>query len=359
MQVLYPQSIEEATSLMARAARDGQGVIPAGSLSRLEHSLNLKKDGPSIISTARLKTIASVEPGNLLVIAEAGLTPDELDEILLPTGLYWPVTGLGRRTLGAIMAEGALGAETMARGSMPDWVLGASFITAEGKLVASGGRTLKNVAGYDYTRLAWRSFGRLGLCVRFILKLIPRPPRNPVVELPCASAAEAASLAQNIILNKMGAEALRITYSRYTSSLLVWLAGFPEAVAAQKGQLEAMAAKREIKVHDDGQAFWREHAKAWQPEQPGLVPLMGKRRALLDLAKNFAANRASLDADIDLGGGRASLKFEEGVSGEGLAKTFGLTFDRFTPAGPLYERLKKGLDPKGLFFPAAKERGAQ
>lgn len=341
--------------MVAQAAGERQPVIPAGSLSRLEHTLDLKKGRALVLSTAKLKQIVSVEPDNLLAIAEAGLTPDEIDEALAPTGLYWPVTGLGRRSLGAIMAEGSLGAESMARGSMLDWVLGSSFISAQGKLVESGGRTLKNVTGYDYTRLAWRSFGRLGLCVRFILKLIPRPAQNPVLEIACENAAEAAALGRDIILSKMAPEGLRIDYSRYKSSLLVWLAGFPEVVAAKQAELRTMAEGGEIKIHENGQAFWRERAVIWNPVDPARVALIGKRQALLNLAKNFADNRASLDADIDLGGGRAYLKMEEGVSGEGLAKTFGLTFDRFTPKGPVYERLKKGLDPENLFFPDLKE----
>ncbi len=78
---------------------------------------------------------------------------------------------------------------------------------------------------------------------------------------------------------------------------------------------------------------------------------MAKRRNLLETAKTFAAKKAVLEADLDLGGGRAYFKLEDGVSGEGLAKTFGLAFDRFTPAGLVYERLKKGLDPGDLFFP--------
>lgn len=351
MNVISPQSVEEAKSVVAKAAADGLGVIPAGTLSRLEHAINLKKEGPIIVSTAGLKKIASIEPDNLLAVAEAGLTADEVDEALKPTGLYWPVSGLGRRTLGAIMAEGAIGAETMARGAMQDWVLGASFITAEGKLVESGGRTLKNVTGYDYTRLAWRSFGRLGLCVRFILKLIPRPPLNPVLEVATDSAAHAAALASDIIVTRLGVEGLRISYSPYKSTLSVWLAGFPEVVAAKKERLESMAGSASITVHDDGQAFWREWAKDWSPVDPTVLPLIGKRKGLLETAEAFSAKKAALSADIDVGGGRAYFKLEEGVSGEGLAKTFGLTFDRFSASGAVYERLKKGLDPKGLFFP--------
>ncbi len=355
MNILYPQSISEAGELAAKAARDRTALFPAGSLSRLSNAVDLKQEGPQVLSCARLKNI-EVEPDNLLAIAEAGLTPDEVDVALRPTGLYWPVSGLSRRTLGAVMAEGAIGAETMAHGAMPDWILGASFITASGTLAESGGRTLKNVSGYDYTRLAWRSFGRLGLCVRFILKLIPRPPQSRIFEVTAEGADVLANLAHNIIMSKMSPEALRISYHPRKSSLLVWFAGFPEVVEARRAQLQAMAAPQKIIESEGSSAFWRGHEREWSPVETDVVALMGSRKALLDAAETFARKKAALAADLDLGGGRAYLKFEDGVSGEGLAKTFGLTFDRFSAGGPVYKRLKGALDPHGLFF---NERAAQ
>jgi FAD/FMN-containing dehydrogenase len=230
-------------------------------------------------------------------------------------------------------------------------VLGTTFITHEGQVVKSGGRTLKNVTGYDYTRLPWRSFGRLGLCAGFILKLIPRPPQSLVLEIAPESPATAAALAHNIIVNKVAPSALRLLYSPSATSLLVWLEGFPEVVAAQKALLESMAAPAQITLHSAAQTFWRGHTDNWPALDPAVTALMGKRRALLAAAETFIAKKAALSANIDLGGGRAYLKFEEGVSGDGLAKTFGLAFDKFSPGGALYDRLKKGLDPKGRFFP--------
>ncbi|UQZ88677.1 hypothetical protein C4J81_05450 [Deltaproteobacteria bacterium Smac51] len=352
--IQYPQTIEEAGTIVAKAAGDLMSVVPAGHLTRLHDSPAVSRAVAVVLSTRDLTRVVSVEPDNLLAIVEAGLTPDEVDEALKPTGLYWPVTGLGQRTLGAIMAEGALGVETMARGSMLDWVLGSSFITAEGKLVESGGRTLKNVTGYDYTRLAWRSFGRLGLCVRFILKLIPRPAMNPVLEVAVDKPADGAALAREIILSKMGPEALRLDYSPNGAALLVWLAGFPEVVAAKKAKVEEMAGSRTITVHDDGRAFWSERSKKWPASTPAISGFMGSRQAVLDMAGKLGGGTIAgvLKADIDVGGGRAYLELEESVSSEGTAKTVGLTPDRFTATGLVYERLKKGIDPGDLFFPA-------
>ena len=354
MLIKYPQTIDEAAQFLREAAAEKKPVIPAGNLTGLKSNPAVVRDDVLVVSSRDLNRVVSLEPENLLAIVEAGRTPAQLAEALEPTGLYWPVTGQGGRTLGAIMAEGRLGAETMARGSMIDWILGTALISPEGRLVKSGGRTLKNVSGYDFTRLAWRSRGRLGFCASFILKLLPKPETAPVLEVTAKSPAEAADLAKSIIEKRLWPEALRIVYDGRSTVLLVWLAGFSEVAEAKAAEVAELAGSGLIISHRDGFAFWENQALKWSADDPALVSLMGSRRAILELSRLISDDKVSglLRADLDVGGGRATLALGDEVSVEKIAALVnGLIPDRFNPSGPIYERLKQGLDPQGLLFP--------
>lgn len=364
MPIIYPQTIDEAARLMREAAVDKRPVIPAGKFTALRYG-PAAGDGALVISTRDLASTVSVEPENLLAIVEAGLTPAELDRILAPTGLYWPVTGQGRRTLGGIMAEGLPGAETMARGSMIDWVLGTALVSPEGRLVKSGGRTLKNVSGYDFTRLAWRSRGRLGLCVSFIVKLLPRPEAAPVLEIAVKGPAEAADLARSVITKRLWPEALRIVRDGASTSLLIWLTGFAEVAEAKAkaaSELAEAAGSGPVVSHPDGFAFWEDRALKWPAADPAVVHLTGSRRAILELGVRLQDDdpRGLIRAELDVGGGRAAMTGSAPLPADRIAALAGsLIPDRFDASGEVYRRLKKGLDPDGRMFPESASEGGR
>ena len=346
-----PRTVAEAAGLLAGAAAQGRAVIPAGNMSRLNSDPAASEPGVLILSS-RAMTEMTVEPENLLATAGAGLTPGRVNRALKEAGFYWPVTGLDHRTLGAIMAEGRPGVETMARGAMIDWVLGLTLVTADGRVVSSGGRTLKNVSGYDFTRLTWQSRGRLAFNAAFILKLLPRPQSAPVLEIETGSWAEAARLARKILTRRLAPEALRLRLSRAAGRvrLLVWLTGFSEVTAAKQSAVANLAGKHRLTVHDDGFGFWSARRPA--AEDLAAVEMLGSRHCLIGLANRLDHHGGRVpEAELDLGGGRARLILAEESTKEPDELLAGLRPDVFISSGPVYERLKKTLDPGDILFP--------
>lgn len=355
MKIQYPQTIPEAAEFFREAGRQGRAIVPAGRLTSLQHLAALEQAGVVVIS-ARDLTRLDPDPGNLLAWAGAGLTPAEVNQALAPTGYYWPVTGQDGRSLGALLAEGLLGAETMARGSVVDWILGATLVSPEGRIVKSGGQTLKDVSGYDLTRLAWRSRGRLGLVGELVLKLLPRPALAPVLEIDLADAAEGADLAAAIIERRLWPEGLRLVVHGRAARLVVWLAGFPEVVETTSAAIIALAGNRCLTRHGDGWEYWREHGREWAAGDPEIRRFLGSRREILDLAREMGrSDFEGLRADLDVGGGRASLAPAGAAIDRLTANHPGLVPDRFISSGPIYDRLKKELDPRDLVFPSALE----
>ena len=355
MDIKHPKTIKEAAEIFKKASAARIPVIPAGAMTRLRVDFPaLTSQEVLLVSTRDLKKISRLEPNNLLAIAEAGVTPDELNEALKPTGLYWPITGLGSRTLGAIMAEGALGLESMAKGSMVDWILGSTFIAPDGRVVSSGGRTLKNVCGYDFTRLAWRSRGRLGLCASFILKLLPLPISAPVIEIKMKGPAQAAELASRIIRQRLWPEGLRIVCQYESVSLLVWLAGFQQVTEEKCRRLTELSGRNKMIIHQDGWAYWQDHGRRWSADDPCLTTVLGSRQTILSLARTIdeGVGGGIQRADLDVGGGRATLSLAHGLSAdEVVAWVPGLLPDRFASSGAVYETVKQGLDPQQIVFP--------
>ncbi|MDR1677271.1 MAG: FAD-binding oxidoreductase, partial [Deltaproteobacteria bacterium] len=171
--IVYPQSQSQVSSAYQEAVESKKAILPFGLAQYLGNLVY--EDRFLAISSKELNQIESIEPDNLLASVGAGITVAELKKALAPTGLYWPITGPHSRTLGGLMGQGILGAEHLAKGSMTDWILGTTMLIPSGEIVSSGGRTLKNVSGYDLTRLGWRSHGSLAMNLSFILKLLPKP----------------------------------------------------------------------------------------------------------------------------------------------------------------------------------------
>lgn len=109
----------------------------------------------------------AINPANLSAAFLAGTTVAAIQAALAPHGLWWPVAARPDRTLGAVLATA---------GPVRDWVLGLEVILAGGRRTHLGGSTMKNVAGYDLTRLFVGSRGTLGVIGAATLRLLPRPP---------------------------------------------------------------------------------------------------------------------------------------------------------------------------------------
>jgi FAD/FMN-containing dehydrogenase len=121
---------------------------------------------------------------NLSATFLAGTSIAEIDAALAPHGLWWPVDAGPDRMLGAVLATGGPYPGRTGYGYVRDWVLGLEVVLAGGERMLLGGQTMKNVAGYDLTRLLVGSRGTLGVIVAATLRLRPRPELMVTLRLP-------------------------------------------------------------------------------------------------------------------------------------------------------------------------------
>ena len=171
-----PATAEEVAAVLAIAARHGAGVIPwGGGTSMAVGGLPRRYD--VALDTRRLDRVVEHAPADLTVVVQAGARLQQVQDYLAPSGQYLPLDPPSPEsaTIGGILASNAGGPWRYAYGSPRDWVLGMKVALADGSVVKAGGRVVKNVAGYDMTRLYVGSFGSLGVIVEAAFKVTPLP----------------------------------------------------------------------------------------------------------------------------------------------------------------------------------------
>jgi FAD/FMN-containing dehydrogenase len=138
----------------------------------------------STVSAARLDAVVEHEPGDLTCVVEAGIRISDLNARLAEHGQRLSLDPPGDPTIGACVAADLSGPRSHRFGTMRDLVLGVTVVLADGTVANSGGKVVKNVAGYDLAKLFCGSQGRLGLIARVSLRLHPVPAEARTLVVP-------------------------------------------------------------------------------------------------------------------------------------------------------------------------------
>ncbi|MFH1569150.1 MAG: FAD-linked oxidase C-terminal domain-containing protein [Gemmatimonadota bacterium] len=191
---LVPVDAAAACDLVRRAARDGVALLPRGRGTRLRLTSGLP-DGVAALRSERLRKLEH-DPVNQVVAVGAGVSLSDLQQALRPHRQWVPLRPpLSHAcTVGGAVALGACGPDRLRYGAPRDLLLGLEFVSGRGLLVAAGGRVVKNVAGYDVTRLLAGSRGALGFLTEVTLRTYLLPEAVRVLEgagspAQCAAAA--------------------------------------------------------------------------------------------------------------------------------------------------------------------------
>ena len=172
--VVYCESTEDVAAVVKLADQYAVPVIPFGVGSSLEGHLLAVQGGISI-DLARMNKIIAVQPEDLTVTVQAGVTRMQLNNEIRHTGLFFPIDPGADASLGGMSATRASGTNAVRYGTMRENVLGLTVVTASGEVIHTGTRARKSSAGYDLTRLMVGSEGTLGVMTEITLRLYPLP----------------------------------------------------------------------------------------------------------------------------------------------------------------------------------------
>lgn len=344
-QQMLQAAVEEAVQTRSPLSLRGSGS---------KSFLGLEVAGASL-DVAAHRGILSYEPSEMVISARPGTALADIEQLLADNGQmlgFEPPRFGPNATLGGCVATGLSGPGRAARGAVRDFVLGTKIIDGKAQIASFGGQVIKNVAGYDVSRLMCGAFGTLGVLLEVSLRTLPQPRCEQTIRL---EHSEGAAIE---LMNRWAAQPLPITASCYVDgTVYIRLSGAEAAVSAAQRILGGETLRA-----DESQAFWqslREHLHPafalattrtlWRLSVPSMTPPLAFGATLIEWNGalrwlSTAASEAEVRAAVSAVGGSAQ-QFRNAQPGT----------EPLHPLKPalatLHRRLKQAFDPAGVFNP--------
>ncbi len=377
--VVEPQTAAELARALGVANEAALTVAPRGGGTKLAWG-NPPRSVDVLLSTRRLSAVLEHAAGDLTATVQAGCTVGALQRAVARAGqrLALDPTWPERATIGGVIATNDGGSLRGAFGSLRDQLIGIQVALPDGRLARSGGKVVKNVAGYDLPKLFCGSLGTLGVVVEATFRLYPLPRATRTLRFAPADGSVAVAQLLAILASSLRPTGLQLRLgSRTPPELAVRLeSGSPAALDAQQAQLVALAAPQ--RADDAAGDLWRARERLAGGSGPaalckltflparlsGLLQTMateathaewelvaqgagvGWLRLQATSPDALAAAILQLRREAALGGGSLTVADSPPALAGGL--------DAWGDAGdalPLMRRIKDRFDPRGVLNP--------
>jgi glycolate oxidase FAD binding subunit len=306
-----------------------------------------------ILDTRGHSGIVDYEPTELVITARCGTLLSEIEAVLAAQNQMLafepPHFGDGA-TFGGAIAAGLSGPRRANSGGVRDFVLGAQLLDGKGELLSFGGQVMKNVAGYDVSRLLAGSLGTLGLITELSVKVLPRAVAETTLRF------ETSEIDAIRMLNVWGGQPLPVSGSCWHQGVLMLRlsgarAAVDAAIASLGGQVVPDAGAFWNDLREQRHAFFAGDAPLWRlsvPSTTGAIVLNGAQLIEWGGAQRWlrapSGDAGTIRSAVRAVGGHATL-FRGGDRTAGV-------FQPLAPAvARIHERLKTAFDPAHIFNP--------
>ena len=266
--VIEPGVEREFAEILRLSNEAGLAVIPRGGGTKLGWG-NSPARADVILSTARMTEIIEHAWADLTVTVEAGCTIQRLQETLgqhgqrLALDPLWPE----KATVGGVLSTNDSGALRLRFGALRDLIIGVTIALPDGTLASSGGKVVKNVAGYDLPKLVTGALGTLGVITRAVFRLHPLPRNSHSFSISAANAEETQKFVLAVQDSKLAHAFLQSHFSDEKPPVSdILFEGTQAGLAAQETQLRNLAAP--ASVSEASNSSWTAREKLWAFSDP-------------------------------------------------------------------------------------------
>ena len=349
--------IDQYTNTIRTAAKSKTPLLIRGGGSKDFYGNSMNRDGHDILSTTAYTGIIDYDPTELVMTARTGTSLADLETELQKQnqmlGFEPPHFG-PEATLGGCVASGLSGPRRIYVGAARDFVLGIRMLDGNGSNLHFGGKVIKNVAGYDISRLITGSMGTLGLLLEVSIKVLPIPPFELTLRMQMK---EAEAIER---MNQWAGKPLPISATCfYENNLTLRLSGAESAVRAARaklgGELISDGAVFWNSIREQTHPFFQSGSSLWRLSLKSNAPplkLLGQQliewggalRWLACSGEHMDTEENIVRSESILADGNATL-FRSNKRSDSV----------FHPPGPqmikIYQRIKEKFDPVGIFNP--------
>ncbi|MFC1816233.1 FAD-binding oxidoreductase [Thermodesulfobacteriota bacterium] len=301
--VIFPKDTTEISKVVKFANQQKLAIVPWGSGSKIKAG-NPPQQLDLVVCTKRLNHMLDVDTQNLTITVEAGVKFRDIqarlatqeDRCYLPiedltteadefvcsdrsnSGCFLPIdpTCSNTATIGGVIAANSSGPRRLLYNLPRDVILGVRFVTSKGDVPGSGGKTVKNVSGYDISKLMVGSMGSLGIITEMTFRLLPLPEKMQTVLLSFDSFSNAHAFTQNVFETKLLPAAVDVmnaaafkniglsnasNFSPEAYVVVIALEAFEAAVDRMRFEMLAMAKANDVK--DVADFSEHEHLQFW------------------------------------------------------------------------------------------------
>ena len=368
--VVEPRSAAEVAQVLERASTDGIALVVRGGGTKIGW-------GPpptrcdAILSTASLTRLVEHEPGDMTCVVEAGKLVADLQREIGAVAthrqrLMLDSPGGDAATIGGTIATGAAGARRVRYGTPRDLVIGARYVTGDGLVAHTGGKVVKNVAGYDVAKLLIGSFGTLAVVTELALKLHPIPDVTRTLVLYTNDASEVAQFCNAVRTAPVTPAMVEVAWPE--GLVLVRIESTANGADAQVERLRGLGAIDVLNAADGDALAARVATLAWEGDAP-VIAVASMPSRLADLLRVIAAGGGVLSARATITSGEVRLLDADPARAQSLISALrelganiavrrgdlnlhALALPTFDPGLRFVsEALKQNLDPSSILAP--------
>jgi glycolate oxidase FAD binding subunit len=322
---LAPANTEEIAAVLRYANRNSITVAPWGSGTKQHWGNPIH---PSLIlHTHRLNSVREHTWQDMTCTVEAGCTWSSMQHSLARHGQFvaldplWP----DRATIGGIAATNDSGSLRLKYGSLRDLIIGMTIVLADGTIARSGGKVVKNVAGYDLHKLMTGAFGTLGIITEITFRLHSIPRHVQSFTIPSSNAEILGQLLIKILDSPLSTQSLQLRSTRAGFALDVRLATLPEVIRDQAISLSKLAESLQLEASDADSDVWN------------------ARQEHFDQTEHLVVKATMLPSDIS-----AIAETVRTLGGTSVTQASGImTASIPAPASSQFEHLRKKLEAAG------------